>query len=422
MTERLYYNDPYQREFDATITRVDSRHGRWHVWLDRSAFYPTSGGQPFDTGTLGSNRVDEVVEDEAGDLVHMLVPAPVAASSQPSGARSELAPAEPAAIEPPPVGTTVHGSIDWQRRFDHMQQHTGQHVLSAAIDRLCGVRTVSFHLGAATATIDVARALTIEEITAAEEEANRIVWEDRPVAIRYASAEEAAQLALRKESLREGTLRLIDVQGFDLSACGGTHVSRTGAVGVIGIAAWERVKAGQRLEFVCGRRALHRFRGLRDATTASLRLLSVLPDDLPAAIERLQADARDHKKAIATLQTELAAFRAEALANEGEAHARGRLLLKALDADAGALKTIASALASRPGLVAVLVSTSTPALIVAARGAEVPVSAHEIVTALTKRFGGRGGGKGDLAQAGGLVASAEDILGAARDLIAPQLG
>src|SRR5262249_8763201 len=156
--------------------------------------------------------------------------------------------------------------IDWRRRFDHMQQHTGQHVLSAAIDRLFHVRTVSFHLGAGTSTIDVARELTAREITDAENEANRIVWEDRPVAIRYASAAGAARLPLRKESLREGTLRLIDVEEFDLSACGGTHVSRTGAIGLIGVASSERFKGGHRLEFVCGGRALDRFRLLRDAT------------------------------------------------------------------------------------------------------------------------------------------------------------
>jgi alanyl-tRNA synthetase len=421
MTERLYYDHPYQREFDATVTRIDSLNGRQRVWLDRSAFYPTSGGQPFDTGTLAANRVEEVVEDENGDLVHVLVRAPGAAAPDDPGAALKLLPAGPPAAEALRVGATIHGSIDWQRRFDHMQQHTGQHVLSAAIDRLFGVRTVSFHLGAETATIDVARELTVQEITAAEDEANRVVWEDRVVAIRYASAEEAAQLPLRKESLRGGTLRLIDVEGFDLSACGGTHVSRTGAIGVVAVAGWERFKGGQRLEFLCGGRALRHVRVLRDATAGSLRLLSVVPNGLPGAIERLQSEARDQKKVMAALQTELAAFRAEALANEAEAHARGRLLLKAVDADATALKTIASAMAARPGIAAVLVSTSTPALVVAARASDVPVSAHEIVTALTKRFGGRGGGKGDLAQGGGLAAGPDDILLAARELIAPQL-
>jgi alanyl-tRNA synthetase len=407
MTERLYYDDPYQREFDASVTRLESRDGRLHVWLDRSAFYPTSGGQPFDTGTLGAGHVDEVLEDEQGDVIHVL------AREQPAGGQRH--------DEALRVGAAVHGAIDWRRRFDHMQQHTGQHVLSAGIDRLFGVRTVSFHLGAAAATIDVARELTAREIAAAEDEANRVVWEDRPVAIRYATADEAARMALRKESLRAGTLRLIDVHDFDLSACGGTHVSRTGAIGVIGVVSWERFKGGQRLEFVCGGRALDRFRLLRDAATGSLRLLSVLPADLPSAIERLQSEARDQKKAMSALQAELAGYRAEALAAEAEPHARGRVLLKAIDGDAASLKTIASAIAARPGFAAVLVSTAAPAVIVAARATDVPLSAHEIVTALTKQFGGRGGGKPDLAQGGGFASAPDDILRAARELVTPLL-
>src|SRR5262249_44745139 len=155
-----------------------------------------------------------------------------------------------------------------------------------------------------------------------------------------------------------------DVHDFDLSACGGTHVSRTGAVGLIGVASFERFKGGQRLEFVCGGRALDRFRLLTDATTRSLRLLSVLPADLPAAIERLPAEARDNKKALGALHGELAVYRADALANEAEPQARGRLLLRAIDGDAASLKTIASAVAARPGYAAVLISTASPAVIV----------------------------------------------------------
>src|SRR5262245_47935151 len=187
MTERLYYDDPYQREFDATVVSVepyqsgDASSAHHAVRLDRTAFYPTTGGQPFDTGTLGTARVVDVFDDEGGDVVHVV-----------DGT-------------PPRSGATVHGVVDWPRRFDHMQQHTGQHVLSAAFVRLFGVKTVSFHLGADVSTIDLAREVTGKEMAAAEDEANRIVWEDRPVAIRYATAEEAAALPLRKESVRTGT-------------------------------------------------------------------------------------------------------------------------------------------------------------------------------------------------------------------------
>ncbi len=286
-----------------------------------------------------------------------------------------------------------------------MQQHTGQHVLSAAIDKLFKVRTVSFHLGAEVSTIDIARELSASEIAAAETEANRIVWEDRPVTIHFADAEEAARMPLRKESIRGGTLRLIEVEDFDLSACGGTHVARTGGIGIIAAAAWERFKGGQRIEFVCGGRALTKYRGARDAVTASVRLLSVLPEELPGAIQRLQADAKDQKRAFAGLQEELAGFRAEEMAASGETTAHGRLVSHVVDADANGLKSLASAIAAKPGYIVVLVSRSRPVLIVAARSTDVTaVSAQQIVAALTSQFGGRGGGRPELAQAGGLDA------------------
>ena len=227
MTERLYYNDPYLTEFDALVIDVGDVGGRTGVVLDRTAFYPTSGGQPFDTGTIGGARVVDVVDKDDGSIVHVVegeaasgLGAPAFALSATPGRRgSEL----------------VSGRIDWGRRFDHMQQHTGQHVLSAAIDRVCGVRTESFHLGADAATIDLARELTTAEIAASEDAANDVVWADRPVTIRFVDAADAAALNLRKESVRIGTLRIVDVDGFDVSACGGTHVRRTGAIGVIAI-------------------------------------------------------------------------------------------------------------------------------------------------------------------------------------------
>jgi len=397
MTHRLYYTDPYRRAFDATVTAVRAGGGRTLVALDRTAFYPTSGGQPFDTGTLGRARVVDVVDEDDGTIAHVV-----------EGA-GPLTP-----------GETVHGEIDWARRFDHMQQHTGQHVLSAAIVRLFDARTVSFHLGADASTIDVARELNPRELAAAEDEANRVVWEDRPVAIRFADAAEAAKLPLRKEPARGGTLRLIDVEDFDLSACGGTHVARTGGIGVIAVAGWERFKGGQRIEFVCGGRALGRFRSMRDVLGASIRLLSVLPAELPPAIERLRGELKDQKRAMAAVQTELARYRAEELAAMAESTPHGRLLLRALDADANGLKTLASAVASRPGFVVVLVSTSRPALVVAARSADVSASVQQIVAALTSKFGGRGGGRPELAQGGGLDGDAQAILAAARDALRAQ--
>ncbi len=397
MTERLYYADPYCREFDAIVQRVDQRAGRLAVALDRTAFYPTSGGQPFDTGTLGGVAVLDVIDEDDGGVMHVI--------------------GEPAAgvrLEP---GQPVHGAIDWRRRFDHMQQHTGQHLLSAACDRLFGARTVSFHLGATASTIDLARELTREQIAAAEAEANRVIWENRPIAIRFVNAEDAAALPLRKEPSRDGTLRLIDVEDFDLSACGGTHVARTGAVGLIATGSVERFKGGQRVEFFCGGRALDRFRFVRDSLAGAVRQLSVLPDEVPAAIERLQGEARERQRTVMALELELARYRAAELAASAQPVASGLAVLAAVDADAGGLKSLASAITARPGHVAVLVSTSRPALVVVARSKDAAVTANEIVAALIAKFGGRGGGKPDLARAGGLDATSEAILDLARSML-----
>ncbi len=426
MTDRLYYTDPHLRAFDATIARVGRRDGRLAVTLDRTAFYPTSGGQPFDTGRLGSLRVVDVIDEDDGSITHVVELGKPNAEPVTPNTEPRTNP-EPGTLNPEP-GQVVRGEIDWVRRFDHMQQHSGQHVLSAAFDRLFGVRTVSFHLGAAASTIDLVREMSPPEITAAEEEANRVVWEDRAVSIRFADAEEAARLPLRKEPARGGTLRLIEVDGFDLSACGGTHVARTGGVGVIAVSSWERFKGGQRLEFLCGGRALGAYRTLRDAMAASVRLLSVLPAELPAAIERLQTDAKDHKRAMTGLRHDLARYRADELAAgaeevrlEAEATTGGlrgcRLVARAVDADAIGLKNLAGAIAAKPGLLVVLVSVSTPALVVIARSSDVPISAQQLLATLITQFGGRGGGRPEMAQGGGLAASASAILSAVRAAI-----
>jgi alanyl-tRNA synthetase len=404
MTDRLYYLDPYLRAFDATIERLEARGDQTVVTLDRTAFYPSSGGQPFDTGLLGASRVVDVVDQDDGSIAH------VVEHAVDSGAPSLR------------TGGPVHGEIDWPRRFDHMQQHTGQHVLSAAFARLFDVRTVSFHLGAAVSTIDLAREMSAAEIAAAETEANRIVWEDRPVGIRFATAEEAAAMPLRKEPARGGTLRLIDVEGFDLSACGGTHVARTGAIGIIAIASWERFKGGQRLSFLCGGRALGGYRALRDSVAGAVRLLSVLPAELPQTIERLPAEAKAQQRMLGALQTDLARYRAEELtaaAEEVTVGSPARLVARAVDADAPGLKALASAIVAKPGYIVVLLSLSPPPVVaVVARSADVNLPAQKVLAALHATFGGRGGGKADLAQGGGMNAAPETILEAASRAIA----
>lgn len=391
MTTRLYYTDPLVREFEATVVSCEAAGAQFSAVLDTTAFYPTSGGQPHDTGLLGGARVVDVVDGE--DSVRHVLDAPVTA------------------------GAVVKGTIDWPRRFDHMQQHTGQHILSAAFDRGAGVRTMSFHLGAESATIDLAREVSAAEIAAAERAANEVVWEDRQVSIRFATEEEAAKLPLRKDPARTGLLRLVDVTGFDLSACGGTHVPRTGMIGVIAVAGWERFKGATRLTFVCGGRALRSHGLLRDAVTAATRTLSVLPGEVAAAIERLQSDVKESGRAVRRMQEELAVFRAGELRQKATTIGGYRGVLMAHpDHDAAALKTLATAIVSEPGFIVVFTGQGQPTPVVVARSADVSVDAGAWIKRATTEFGGRGGGRPEQAQ-GGIDAAADRILEFARHTI-----
>jgi alanyl-tRNA synthetase len=394
VTSRIYYTDPYCRRFEAVVTRAFEHEGRPAALLDRTAFYPTSGGQPFDTGRLlpvGEERrgalgsaiyvIDTIDADD--EILHILS-APLA------------------------VGAAVSGEVDWTRRYDHMQQHTGQHVLSAAFGRLFENPTTSFHMGTEISTIDLARDMSWEQIARAEDEANRIVWENREVAIRFVSADEASTLRLRKEPARTGVLRLIDVKEFDLSACGGTHVARTGAIGTVVVSAAEKFKGGARITFACGGRALRVFRTLRDAVSGSVRALSVLPHDLPGAIERVQAETKDLRRTIKKFQESLAAHEAARLA--------APVVVEALAGwDAHGLKMIATEITARTSAAVALFSTSPPITVVIARSPDIALDANAAVRVLIERFGGRGGGKPDLAQGGGLTGDLTDMTSFARE-------
>jgi alanyl-tRNA synthetase len=312
----------------------------------------------------------------------------------------------------------VRGHVDWDRRFDHMQQHTGQHVLSAAFAKDLGANTVSFHLGTASATIDLDKELSAEQVAKGESSANTVLWEDREICVTFMTAHEAAKLPLRKEPTREGDLRIIEIKDYDLSACGGTHVSRTGAIGLIAIVGSERFKGGTRVEFVCGQRALRAYRGLRDAVGGGARLLSVLPEELPVAIEKLQAASKTQQKASEALQELLAGHEALTLAAKGQKIGDVTLVAEALSGwDANGLRKLASAITSNPGMVAVLITAESPSLVVVARSQDVTLDTGIILKKLLDRFGGKGGGRGSMAQGGGLTGSPQEILSAAKEAV-----
>jgi alanyl-tRNA synthetase len=316
----------------------------------------------------------------------------------------------------------VHGTVNRSRRFDHMQQHTGQHILSAAFDRLFKARTVGFHLGADLSTLDLDKVLGAESMAKAEADANRIVWENREVTIRFASEEEAASIQLRKEPTRSGRLRLIEVAGFDVSACGGTHVARAGEVGIVAVKSWEKFRGGTRLEFVCGGRALAEYGVVRDAVAGCIRLISVSPRELPAAIERAQEENRDLRRVVRDLQERLAVFEAAAMVERGRKVGSVTVVLEiAPGRDQAGLKTLAASAAAIGGVVAGLISATEPVLAVLARSADVPVDVSAVLKTLLARAGGKGGGKPEMAQGGGMTGSPGEILATLQTIIGREL-
>lgn len=383
MTTRLYYDDSDLSSFDATVLSCVPAGDRFEVTLDRTAFYPTSGGQPFDTGMLDDVRVVDVLERDEGSIVHVVT----------------------AALEP---GRRAAGEIDAARRRDHREQHTGQHVLSAAFERTCGAATVGFHMGADASTIDLVREVSTAETAAAEAEANRVVRENRLVTVRTVAAEDVGTLGLRRESKRTGPLRIVEVDDFDVSACGGTHVTRTGAIGLVAVVGVEKVRGGSRLTFLCGERALGGFRERQSRLAEIGRLLGVAPLDVVPHVERLREEVRAGQRGMKDLQADLARYRAVEWRGQAETIGPLRVVIRTTAFDAGALKSLAQAIVEAPGCVAVLSGAGDPLPLVVARSADVGFDAGAFVKTITAALGGRGGGRPELAQ-GGVAASAGDV-------------
>ncbi|MGA8143010.1 MAG: DHHA1 domain-containing protein [Candidatus Acidiferrales bacterium] len=396
VTERLYYHDSLLREFEAQVISCEKEGERWKIVLDRTAFYPTSGGQPHDTGKLGDVPVTEVAEAEQ-KVVHYAS----------------------AAI---PLGP-VRGTIDWPRRIDHMQQHTGQHLLSAAFIELFGFQTVSFHLGRDSSTIDLnAPSVVARHLEEAERRVNEVIFEDKPVVIRFGTAEELAEAGIRKKVEREGILRAIEVEGFDQQPCGGTHLERTGQAGVLLIRKVERRRDSWRIEFVCGFRALSAARGDFATLTQAAALLSCGLPEVPAVLGKLIEERRAQHGAVKRLEERLAEQEGRALlaAHPATTENTHRVIAAAIgDATASYLGLLAAKLVAEAKVVALLWSTATGHVVFAqTRG-----MAHDMGSLLRetlKPFGGKGGGAKDFAQ--GSVpeaAKAVEVIARAKESLTP---
>ena len=283
-TRRLYYDDSFLREFDARVLTCEpeGHNGApaWAVVLDSTGLYPTSGGQPHDLGKLGDANVLDV-RDEEDEIVHVI--------------DRELKPG------------SIHGCIDWTRRLDHMQQHTGQHLLSAMFQERFGRPTVSFHLGLEICTIDLRGPEPTDEILqGAEHAANLIIQEDRPVTVRYGTAEDLAEQGVRKEVKREGILRAIEIEGADLQPCGGTHLHRTSQIGIILVRRCSRMRQDWRVEFVCGLRAERVARRDFQVLRGAAAKLACAPEDVGTSAERAITERDAHFKTVRALLQRLA--------------------------------------------------------------------------------------------------------------------
>jgi alanyl-tRNA synthetase len=392
LTLRLYYEDSYLTRFSANVIELFQSNAQAAVVLDQTAFYPTSGGQPYDTGVLGTSRVIKVEEDDSGRVTHIL-------------------------DSPLPLGPTT-GLIDWSRRFDHMQQHTGQHILSQAFVQVARLPTISFHLGTETSTIDLEQPVASNSlIQEAEELASRIVFEDRPVHTLTVGAGDLAALGVRKESQRTGDIRVIDVEGFDRSPCGGTHVRRSGEIGLISILGHERYKGGTRVEFACGGRALRILRTDHGILKALGNLYSGKLEDLHHLATKVLEERSQLGRENSRLREELLDFEARELLLSARKIA-GLLIVRKnfTTRDLETLKILAQRLAARGGVLAVLALINDTGQVVVARSRDVAGDCGDAVKKTAARLGGRGGGRPELAQAGGLRAEGvEDWLQSVED-------
>jgi alanyl-tRNA synthetase len=390
MTERLYYHNATLQTFTAKVVAEKMTERGPAVQLDQTAFYPTSGGQPHDMGTLNGILVHDVWDDEAGDVWHLL--------------NSSL------------DADTVQGQIDWSRRFDHMQQHSGQHLLSAGFAELLDAATVGFHLGRESSTIDLnIRQLSWKAVASVEQAVNAVVFENRAVTVQVVSQEDLAAIPLRKAPQVTGKIRVVWIADYDASACGGTHVSRTGQIGLIKVSAIERYKGGMRVTFLCGERARADYhRALTILRTVSQEL-TVGQDELHAAVIRLRDEAKTTRKSLNQAQSKLMQFEAEQLWEEtAEIDGIRCIVQHWQDLTFANVRMMASQLREKARTLLLFAVTEEKGLrFVCARSDDLTgIDAADLLRAAAAELGGRGGGSPTMAQGGAQNATPEAVLAA----------
>jgi alanyl-tRNA synthetase len=375
VTERLHRDDPYLLEFDAVVRERREHQGRPAVVLDRTAFYAESGGQPWDLGLLEDARVVAVIED-GGEVVHVL--------------------------DRPIAADRVHGRVDAARRRDHMQQHHGQHLLSKAFVEVAQAATVAFHLGSEDTTVDLDRFVGQEQARAAETCVNDIVWQARPVRIASLTAAEARAQGLEPPEGVESGIRIVEAEGFDRQPCGGTHPRTTAEVGVVLVTALERYKGGTRVHFVCGGRAVEAFARRRAALDELVAGLSAPIQELPAAVQRLKDDlAASERRARGLLERAIDGDARRLLATAQGSGSPAVVVATLEGWPAEELRLLAARVVALAPAVALLASRSEKAQLVFAQSEGLTHDVPALLKAAVETIGGKGGGRGNLAQGGG---------------------
>ncbi|MCS6871723.1 MAG: DHHA1 domain-containing protein [Anaerolineae bacterium] len=384
-TKRLYYDDSYTLTFEAEVLEITAHADRPAVVLDRTYFYPEGGGQPSDRGMLNGVPVLDVQTRPSDRAVLHVLASPLDAQQ-------------------------VIGEIDGERRRDFRIHHSGQHILSQALERAATARTLSVHMSESSMTIDVDRTdIAPEEWEAVENLANRVVLENRPVRAWFPSAQELAALNIRKLPEVDGKVRIVDIGGFDITACGGTHVARTGEIGVIKVVKAERRGETTRLEFKCGERALRDYRSKNDVVNRLAALLTVGYWELPEAVMRLQEQNRTLQSELKAARERLATYEAASLLATAPQHGTYRLVARALARSADEVRSLAQALTAESGVIALLGAAGEKAQLIFARSADVPIDVQPLLKKALELIGGRGGGRPNMAQGGGVSADLDQV-------------
>lgn len=396
MTQRSYYTDAYTTRFQADLIAVTTHDGRPALALDHTYFYPTSGGQPHDTGTLADATVVDVVAGDDGTVYHVLDALP----------------------DPAPSRGPVTGELDWPRRHDHMQQHSGQHLLSQVCYRLLGVETVSVHFGERESTLDVdAATLAPEQLAQVEAAANDLVFAALPITAYSVDERDLARVPLRRPPKVSGTIRIVEIQGYDYSACGGTHVRTTAEIGPIKLVRQERRRSQTRLTFLCGGRAVADYQRKHDLLTQAAAVYSTDMAAVPDLLARGQEQIKELQRQLTDLNAKLLGYEVASLREQAAAVGPWHVLcLRRDDQAADALKMLATLLQEDASVIALLATTAggkTTAIF--ARGAAVTLHMGNLLRDALKAFGGGGGGRPEYAQGGGIApAQVDDLLAFAR--------